>query len=436
MKLLNKTKFLLVFAVLMGGVSTWEVVSPDTSEITLPRLNPILKDEIQRIELTQVGNTIVLENNVGNWTQVSPLAGSADWPRIKSMILNFRKSIPMDVLVELNPEDDGKEYGLDASNSITVEMWSEDGSDSTLSFVLGYDTNQGSSFVRLPNDNAVYRASVGGRRRFTHSADNWLNQRLFPFDFSEVKYIDVELAIDENVDGLKPKYLIRKDSSWGIEGYSEPLDIQRLSRAIESLSVMRIGDSVENIINDSWMTMTFGLEEGRTVHVQVNTPEDRQTQVLINQKALLVPALPLERFSQGPDYFKDSRVFPIQSREELDLIRYQTEIVDIIIQQDLSNGFWNVLQPSNIDLEMRDVFFMVNTLAALSSTSESLIEPSFTPKITLEIRRLNGEVFRLFIYSKVDSGILCRIDGQTNGFVAIAEDIERIINGFGQAEKL
>ena len=45
-------------------------------------------------------------------------------------------------------------------------------------------------------------------------------------------------------------------------------------------------------------------------------------------------------------------------------------VTDIIIQQDLSNGFWKVLQPSNVDLEMRDAFFMVNTLSTLSSILE------------------------------------------------------------------
>ena len=83
----------------------------------------------------------------------------------------------------------------------------------------------------------------------------------------------------------------------------------------------------------------------------------------------------------------DKRVFPIRSRDELDLIRYTTAVTDIIIQQDLSNGFWKVLQPSNVDLEMRDAFFMVNTLSTLSSILEvpaSVVEEK-EPKLTLEI---------------------------------------------------
>ena len=94
----------------------------------------------------------------------------------------------------------------------------------------------------------------------------------------------------------------------------------------------------------------------------VAKPEGRQTLLEVNDQHYQVPVLPFEHFTTGPNYFIDKRVFPIRSREELDLIRYTTAVTDIIIQQDLSNGFWKVLQPSNVDLEMRYAFFMVNTI--------------------------------------------------------------------------
>ena len=135
----------------------------------------------------------------------------------------------------------------------------------------------------------------------------------------------------------------------------------------------------------------------------------------------------------------DKRVFPIRSREELDLIRYTTAITDIIIQQDLSNGFWKVLQPSNVDLEMRDAFFMVNTLSTLSSIAE-VPETALTgkdPKLTLEIRRLQGDVMRLKVFEPYDQagvqGYLCQVDGMETAFIAVKDDIDRVINGFGQA---
>ena len=147
---------------------------------------------------------------------------------------------------------------------------------------------------------------------------------------------------------------------------------------------------------------------------------------------MTVPLAPLERFSYGPEYFKDTHVLSIGSRDDLDLIRYTTELMDIIIQQDLSNGFWKVLQPTNIDLEMRDVFFMVNTLSSLSSLQE-VPYPEKKSMVTIDIRRLTGDIQRLFIYGVQDEGILCAVEGQTHGFIAPADDVERILNGFGQS---
>ena len=129
-------------------------------------------------------------------------------------------------------------------------------------------------------------------------------------------------------------------------------------------------------------------KDGSQISVRVAEPESRQTQLEVDGQLYEVPVLPFEHFIKGAKYFMDKRVFPIRSREELDLIRYTTAITDIIIQQDLSNGFWKVLQPSNVDLEMRDAFFMVNTLSTLSSIAEvpAIILNGKTPKLTLEIR--------------------------------------------------
>ena len=58
-------------------------------------------------------------------------------------------------------------------------------------------------------------------------------------------------------------------------------------------------------------------------------------------------------------------------------------------------------------------------------------------KLTLEIRRLQGDVMRLKVFDTYDQegvqGYLCQVDGMDTAFVAIKDDIERIINGFGQA---
>jgi ribosomal protein L31 len=323
---------------------------------------------------------------------------------------------------------------LDSSNAITVEMWQMDEDEPKMSFLIGNDAGQGTSFVRISGDKSVYRANVGGRRRFAHSASDWLNQRVFQLQMSELASVEVDSE-------SHPMYTLQNGEDWTVVGATDPVDVSRLVKALQDVLLVRIGSIVTEgqSIDSPWLQLLLKTKDARQIPVLVGKPEGRQTLVEVNGQRYQVPVLPFEHFTTGESYFMDKRVFPIRSREELDLIRYTTAVTDIVIQQDLSNGFWKVLQPSNVDLEMRDAFFMVNTLSTLSSILEvptSVVEGQ-EPKLTLEIRRLQGDVFRLKVFDIYDQegvqGYLCQVDGLDGAFVAIKDDIERIINGFGQA---
>ena len=123
------------------------------------------------------------------------------------MILNSRNPIPMDVLIETDPEQAGKLYGLDSSNAITVEMWQIGEDEPKMSFLVGNDAGQGTSFVRISGDKSVYRANVGGRRRFAHSASDWLNQRVFQLQMSELATVEVDSE-------SHPVYTLQNGESW------------------------------------------------------------------------------------------------------------------------------------------------------------------------------------------------------------------------------
>ena len=430
MKFLLKTKVLIASALVFGGLTFWDLKPQVSPKSSLPVIEALIKDDIQRVALTSMGNTITLEQS-DVWTQVAPLNGLADEARINAMILNFRKPIEMDVLVETDPDKGGKSYGLDSSNAIVVEMWGIGDAEPSISFLLGNDTDQGASFIRMSGSKSVYRAHVGGRRRFAHQAGAWLNQRVLQLKMSDISSLTVEGADN-------PSYTLENGDVWTARGEDIPLDVKRLSQAFQTLLLMRIGEEPISDIGEPWMRLTLTQKDGAQEVLEVADPVDRQTHVQVGDAIYRVPVLPFERFASGIQYFMDKRVFPIRSREELDLIRYKTELTDIVIQQDLADGFWKVLQPSNVDLEMRDVFFMVNTLVSLSSVREvPLVDVPPTPTVTLEMRRLKGDVFRLWIfdYQARDGalGYLCQIEGAESAFLAPKEDIERIINGFGQS---
>ena len=74
----------------------------------------------------------------------APFEAKADQARVKAL-LQFRKPIAMDVMLERGEE---KQYGLDASHSIVVELWGSEAAP-IISFALGYDgtPSNGLSFI-------------------------------------------------------------------------------------------------------------------------------------------------------------------------------------------------------------------------------------------------------------------------------------------------
>ena len=67
-----------------------------SSQKELPSIPAISKDEVQRIEITHKGEKIVMEKKE-DWEIVYPNSEKADVSRVNSLLLNFRKSIDMDI---------------------------------------------------------------------------------------------------------------------------------------------------------------------------------------------------------------------------------------------------------------------------------------------------------------------------------------------------
>ena len=126
----------------------------------------------------------------------------------------------------------------------------------------------------------------------------------------------------------------------------------------------------------------------------------------------------------------------------MDMIRFHTASRDIILQQDLSSGFWKVIQPNNIDLDMRQIFFMVNTLSSLEAIKDVKDQEKYKeffrkPPVFIDIRTLVGDVktlqFSDIIEIDGEKGHLCRDKQSENIYMVSVESVETLVTGFGQA---
>jgi hypothetical protein len=433
MRLLIKTKALLGILAVLIVVNFLDRSIP-SAESGLPSIPVMVKDDIKRIELSVASEKITLEREEETWMMKAPIEAKADWARIRSLILNFRKEIKMDALIDTDKEE---QYGLDAGNAIIVEIWAG-GDQPSASFLVGNDSAYGSTFVRISGSDSIYRARIGGRRRYALSANDWQNQSVLDFELEDFQSLLVKSA------GVEP-YQIVRDNGWKIDPQLKgAVEEKSVEKSIKSLSMLRIGKKEERAFV-SFATFELLLASGEKIVFQSSEPKGGGVYLSLEGETELfrVASPAIERFLHGSTWFKDRRKLKFNTREEMDMIRFHTDSIDIIIQQDLSSGFWRVIQPSNIDLDMRQIFYMVNTLASLEAIKEIDDQDRYKEFFNdspafIDIRTLVGGVKTIEIAKKIviegTQGYLFRDKQEGEIFLVAEKDLKTILTAFGQSD--
>lgn len=415
----TKTKILAGVLVLLLGAYSVDQESMIAEE--MPEIVGISKDAITRFELTQLGQKLRFERTQGVWMIKAPFEAKADQARVKAMLLQFRKPIPMDVMLERGEE---KEYGLDASHSIVVELWGE-GLQPIISFALGYDGTPSSSFVRLSGDNAVYRARIGGRHRFDYPHSEWKNQLIFDFQEPELTGLTVR---SETV-----QYALKKESDiWAMEpnpGWE--LDQAKTKNLMSRLGSLRIGRVQQEPLSHTDVALRFSFSERPQKDARVILGEYAQIAVGEQQyQASISVFAPLAR---NPSLLRDKRILRFNSRTELDTMTYRAAGQEIVLQQDLSNGFWRVLRPSGMGINLKSVFYMVNTLSQADVLDFVDHPEGWESAISLELRMLNGSSSVLRIGKAGANGVPGQLGDRQ--FLLEPKLVEKIYRAFSQEMK-
>ncbi|MEC8381374.1 MAG: DUF4340 domain-containing protein [Myxococcota bacterium] len=422
----TKTKALVVVAIVAMGLN---VYTPSGFEPDIAELNSIValtKDQMTRIELSKAGEKIVLEKDNLMWMVRSPFEDKADQARVMSMILNFRKGISMDVLVD---ETEQENYGTDATNGIVVEIWGQ-GTEPDISMTVGFDAGNGSTFVRMSNDPNVYRARIGGRNRYDHQVSEWRNQVLLDFELTDLIRFEVS-------DGDDKFALIQDADSWRMEpdpGWA--LDEEMISEMLEALGRMRIGVNSEQQVGSHSHRLSVELQSGEVRELLVGAQDVRQALVQLEgaEKGVLVAARPIRLSTQDRESYRNKQIFSIVPRQELDTLQFIQGGEEILIQQDLAIGMWSVNRPSNIDLDMKSIFFMVNTLSSLRGTriAEGIQEEPFVSG-QINLGFLGGGLSEFFLYDYGEKDeILVRKGDEETYFWISQDDANKIFQGFGR----
>lgn len=455
-----QTKTILLFVIFLCSLLLHFIDNSKNSPDLLPSISPLTKDDLRKIVITYPKEKIVFEVQDDIWNITSPVQQKADYARIRSLFLQFRKEIQMDTLVD---QSNHSNYGLDSNNSISVEMWSKDTSDKQIpeiGFNLGFDTEGGSSFVSLQSEKgsskSVYRAKIGTRARYEYSLQDWLNQILLDFSPSNIHQVEVQNSVTD--------YRIIRDTTdvFDIVDANFSVDSTIVAKKITSLGQLRIGekklysDLGKGIIGQIILTHRSPKEKKQIL--KIHKIENQQALVSIEdnsfsssaEKSVFIVASSLiQEFFDPSNTFRDRKVFTKNQvvKESIDRISYtatsKKEVVEL--QQDLSNGFWTVLRPSQKSIDMRKIFFMVNTLLSLEAVG--VVEEPTQEQIDiiqdrLTLHLLGGDLISIGFSRPLFTDTQSDIEVQKYRFVHIQnrilviskKDFTTILQGFGLVE--
>lgn len=406
MRLMPKTLLLLVAVGLLLGLNFLDLGAVDPSAQALPVLPSLDRGEVTRIEISSAVEKVVLTSDAVDgaadgerrWKLVAPVAQVADQVQVKSLLMAYRKEVPVDAQVDSGNAD---KYGLDATNGIVFEAWTT-GDEPIISLTVGFDGPGGTTFVRISGSEAVYRVRIGGRGRYDRPATEWRNKvlvELLPQDIAGIEVLQggVETLVLTRQPGATPDtagtWTLDPDPGW-------PLDQTALEAIATRLGAMRASEvlapSFKGGFDPPIAVVRIHATTGATREITVGTRGgDGAAFVRLDggDEVYRVAASNVAGALLTPDDLRDRTVFNF-ARGDVDTYSLEEGSTSVVLQQDLSNNLWRVIQPRNVDLDIKLVFFSINNLAELRAdelmdvtAAEAGLAP---PAARLVVRFLDG----------------------------------------------
>ncbi len=461
MKSQQKTLVLGVVALLLLGLNMVDSGSAERLSDTLPTLSAVPREDARRIELSNALNKVVLqaideESSLGNmriWQIAAPIEGDADQIAVRTLLNQFRKDVPLDVKVDAgNPEA----YGLDAGNGLVVEIFT-DGSEPEVSFTIGKDAPGGSSFVRLSGDDSIYRARVGGRHRFERDPADWRNRVLMGFDEPMATAVQVRRGdiVSLGLTRLPPEPSldggVAGTGSWSLDpdpGW--PTDQTVAIEMLKSLGGMRAGEIMGKDFQGGFEpplgVITVSLEDGSSRGIEIGSRSAFDGAAFVRREGrpevYKVSSAPILRALQTPADLRERTLFAL-NRIDIDTMTYEEGRLRVLLQQDLATRFWRVIEPQNIDVDMRPVFYMVNTFAELRADAVADgVTPAEAgldqPSAMVTARMISGREHRLRIGRSflTDQGLrrwYVGSDDTDEVYELTDAQVEKLKQGFGRS---
>lgn len=448
MRLTPKSLALLALAALLGVV---DLASPgaDSAAAELPVLAAVPREAVRRVEISRgLGGKMVLVGSLEQgWRVTQPFEGEADPMLVRALLNLFREPVPMDVRLD---RGNLEQYALDDEQAMVVELFTE-GEVPVVSVAIGADMPGGTSFVRLSGSEEVYRARVGGRARYDKDFSEWRNRMVLDWEGDTIT--DLELArgaerlhFQREVAGFEagrpqPGPWVRVDDP------TFTPDPEALDELVKGFATQRAGRLLPADFDGGFAAplaeLTLTRADGERVTMRLggrSTPEAVYLALEGRPERYQVSGARLAAATQATDLLRDRRIFTL-NRADFDTFTLRDSGVSVVLRQQ-SDAMWEVVEPPNVDADVKLILFAANTFASLRAEGRGQgVRPADVgldrPAATLTARLRSGDEYTLRLGQSF-------VDDQGRGWVHVSpagseevylvrdQVVARMLAGFGR----
>jgi len=368
----------------------------DTNEpVTLPSIPALADGKTTQLKIVRPEESVLFERREDAWHIIAPFEAPADAAAIRGLVQRLDRGIDFDIEVEKN-SNDLTSFGLDPG--LFVEASNIDGSE-TIAFYIGNDTSGGASFVRLPDDDTVYRAQLGGSRSYIRPASQWRDPVVAGFDPKQTRQISIQTDANTNT-------FTRSDlsSAWRLAEDPEfMLDQEQVNALVTSLAGLRAGGihspdhpsgldqpvATVRIINEAQDPITLSF--GRTLTGAFAKNDKKSSIFQISPSFTASIATPkLGWYSRLLLQFERTQVHRMSLTEK--------GLGTTILEQDPATNRWTAVSPPNLDANLRECMQAAIALSSFRAVAMASIKPSeagFPSPNYLVVELLSGDKQKL-----------------------------------------
>jgi len=182
-----KKEYIILAVVIVALVAYLVSRKQDRSLYDLPEIATVEPKKINRVELLRGEDTITFRKQGSEWT-ISPENYLADPVKVKDM-LTVVESLTLTELI--SESKNYQRYDLDAKDGIQLKCWAKD--DLIFEILIGKAAESfNHTFVKLPDDQAVYHANGNFRNKFDMEIGDFREKTVLAFDKETIDVLDIQ----------------------------------------------------------------------------------------------------------------------------------------------------------------------------------------------------------------------------------------------------